>query len=244
MSVSVSMKFLLPVFGLLCAGLGGCATTARPLPEPVAEALLPPVAAQFRTTVVSDRKPGDHSQKVTSEWRYWRSANSVQREDLGERTGDLWQRDGATLFHTLLFHEDKRGIEFEQVDLQMTGANTSWAQQAQVVSPEVLRNLKVVKSGWSGDVPYRDYVGTIGAVRWKVRMRADLLLPVRVEQRTEHESLRIDLVEVHAQAAAPWQPTSPAGYGMVDFADLGDHERDPFVIRVQAQLGVSHGHEH
>src|SRR5215213_10128336 len=105
-----SMKFLLPLLCLMYAGLGGCTTTTRPMPQPVAQALLPPVAAQFRTTVVSEHKSGDHGhgghkQKVTSEWRYWRSANSVQREDLAERTGDLWQRDGATLFHTLLFHE-------------------------------------------------------------------------------------------------------------------------------------------
>jgi hypothetical protein len=238
MNFAVPIRLMLPTLGLLCAGLVGCASTSPPAIEPLADAVLPPVAAQFRTTVTRGRETS------SSEWRYWRTANSVQREDLAEHTGDLWQHDGATLFHTLLFHEDRRGIEFEQVDLQMTGVDTSWAKQAHIVSPDLLHQLRVVKSGWSDKVSYRDYAGVIGDVRWKVRMRTDLAVPIRVEQRTAHESLRVDLVEAHTVAAAPWQPTSSVGYGMVDFADLGDHERDPFVIRVQAQLGVGHGHAH
>lgn len=238
MRIATWMKALLPVLCLMTSGLGGCATMTRPLPAPAAESALPAVAALFRTTASHDHRT------TTSEWRYWRDANSVQRESLTDRTGDLWQRDGATLFHTLLFHEDRRGIEFEQVDLQMTGANLSWAQQAQIVSPELLARLKPVKSGWQRDIPYRDYSGMIGDIRWRVRMRTDLLLPLRIEQRAAHETLRIELLEAHALDAAPWKPTPADGYGMVDFADLGDHERDPFVIRVQAHLGVGHGHEH
>jgi hypothetical protein len=238
MMISARLRVLLPVLGALFAGLANHAFAARPLPAPVADDALPPVAAQYRTTVSRDHKT------AASEWRYWRNANSVQREDLADRTGDLWQRDGATLFHTLLFHEDRRGIEFEQVDLQMAGANMSWAQQAQIVSPDLLAKLKLVKSGWQRDIPYRDYAGTIGDVRWRVRMRIDLQLPIRVEQHAAHDTLRIELLEAHALAAAPWQPTPATGYGMVDFADLGDHERDPFVLRVQAHLGVGHGHEH
>lgn len=238
MRIPVRLNALLQVLGVMLVGLASEAFAAGPPPDPIAEDALPPVAAQFRTTVSHDRK------STTSQWRYWRSADSVQREDLTERTGDLWQRDGATLFHTLLFHEDRRGIEFEQVDLQMTGTSMSWAQQAWIVSPDLLGRLKVVKSGRQHNVPYRDYAGVIGDVRWRVRMRTDMQLPLRIEQRAAHDILRIELVEAHALSAAPWQPTAADGYGMVDFADLGDHERDPFVLRVQAHLGIGHGHEH
>jgi hypothetical protein len=237
MRFKVSARFLAPALAMVAAVLGGCASTGRPVPA-LAEAAQAPVAAQFRTTVSHDRKAS------TSDWRYWRTANSVQREDLGEKTGDLWQRDGATLFHTLLFHEDRRGIEFEQVDLQMTGGVAPWEQQAQIVSPAVLAKLRLVKEGWRGEVPYRDYAGKIGEVRWQVRMRVDLMLPMRVEQRGPHDSLRIELIEAHALSDAPWKPTSSEGYGLLEFADLGDHERDPFVLRAQAHMGVGHGHAH
>jgi hypothetical protein len=51
-------------------------------------------------------------------------------------------------------------------------------------------------------------------------------------------------VEAHPLAVTPWQPTPSEGYGVLDFADLGDNERDPFVVRVQAHMGVGHGHGH
>jgi hypothetical protein len=233
-----SVNFLLIGVATLGLALAGCASTAPIVPEPVEEAALPQVAAQYRTQVSHDRKT------IVSDWRYWRSVNRVLREDLKDRTGDLWQRDGATLFHTLLFHEEKRGIEFEQVDLQMTGGMTPWSQQAQIVSAEVLQKLKVMKSGWRGEVPYRDYAGEIAGVHWRVRMRVDMALPLFVEQRTAHDRLRIELVEAYALSDAPWQPTSSEGYGLLDFADLGDHERDPFVLRVQGHLGSAHEHAH
>ncbi len=238
MSRNVSIRSSLPLLAMLGLVLGGCASSELPVPELDANAAIAPVAAQFRTTVIQD---GD---RATSEWRYWRSENRVQREDLGEKTGDLWQRDGSTLFHTLLFHEDRRGIEFEQADLQITGSATTWEQQAQIVSPDLLEKLKQVKVGWRDAIPYREYAGKVGDVRWRVRMRMDLVLPMLVEQDTAQSSLRIELVEAHALASAPWQPTSSEGYGVLDFADLGDHERDPFVLRVQAHMGVGHGHDH
>ena len=48
-------------------------------------------------------------------------------------------------------------------------------------------------------------------------------------------------------AQAPWQPALSRDYGMLDIADLGDHERDLFVIRLQAaaqvgRVGGAHGY--
>jgi hypothetical protein len=206
-----------------------------PLPS---EAAMPPVAAAFRTQITRD------GESETSQWRYWRDAERVLREDLQSRTGDLWRRDGATLFHTLLFHDARRGIEFEQADLQMTGEETSWARHAHVVDPALLERLRVVRTGWSGAVPWRDYAGQVAGVRWQVRMRLDLMVPLRVEQQAGRQRLRTELLEAHVPSQAPWQPESAVGYDIIDFADLGDHERDPFVLRIQAQLGLGHGIGH
>jgi hypothetical protein len=228
------------VLGLLATlqMLAACATSGRPLPEPAQESALPAVAAAFRTRIEHD------GHKETSDWRYWRSADRVQREDLQSRTGELWLRDGATVFHTLLFHADRRGVEFEQADLQMTGAASDWAQQAQIVNPALLQRLRATRAGWKNGIPYQDYAGIADGVRWRVRMRTDMMLPMRIEQRREGEILRVDLVEAHRLAQSPWSPPTAEGYGMVDFADLGDHERDPFVLRLQAHLGIGHGHAH
>jgi hypothetical protein len=70
------------------------------------------------------------------------------------------------------------------------------------------------------------------------------MLPQSIERKRDQRVERIQLKEVHALAKAPWQPTPSRDYGMIDFADLGDHERDPFVIRLQAasHAGIAHQH--
>ena len=236
MRLSLYSAVLLPAVALLV--LQGCATGGRPLPEPASAEALPPVAAAFRTHIQHDGRD------EIADWRFWRSADRVHRENLQSRTGDLWQRDGATLFHTMLFHAERRGIEFEAADLQMTGSHSSWAEHAQIVSPVLLQQLRLGKAGRTGAIPYQDFSGEIEGVKWRVRMRKDLMLPVRIERRSASETLRIELIESHPLAQAPWSPPAAEGYGMVDFADLGDHERDPFVQRLQAYMGIGHGHEH
>lgn len=227
-----------PALAALAVFVAGCATAVHGIPEPPAESALPPVAAAYRTEI-------RHGREVNaSEWRLWREAESVQREWLQERAGEVWQLDHGTLFHTVLFHDERRGIEFEPADLQMTGTTSSWAQQAEVVSPAVLQALRGGRSGWQRDVPWREYTGDLNGTHWRVRMRTDLMIPLLVEQTDGQQRSRTVLLEVHPLAEAPWQPTAASGYDMLDFADLGDHERDPFVLRAQARMGLAHGHSH
>ncbi len=197
-----------------------------------------PVAAAYRTLVRHDRE------EDVTQWRLWRSADRVTREWLRDHTAEVWQRDGATLFRTVLFHDERRGIEFEPADLQMTGAAASWSQQTQLVSPALLRSLRAGKSGWREGVPWREFTGEREGMRWRVRLRMDLMIPMLVEQTTGKQLTRITLLEAYPLTQAPWQPTPYDNYGMLDFADLGDHERDPFVLRAQARMGLGHGHAH
>ncbi len=234
----------MPAILLAVVGLVGCVSTPRLDAVSAEAAIAAPVAAQFRTTLTTQVDGQRHTE--TSDWRLWRDGDRVQRELLATHRAEVWQRDGAALFHTLLFHDDRRGIEFEPVDLQMVGAQSSWRQCAQVVSPDLLSRLTAIRGGRSRGIDYVDYAGAVGDSTWRIRMRTDVALPLRVERRGPRETLRIDLTEMHALADAPWQPTSSTGYDMLDFADLGDHERDPFVQRLQALdlLDLDHGHRH
>ena len=61
----------------------------------------------------------------------------------------------------------------------------------------------------------------------------------------------IDLLEKEGEllrsfefGRSPWEPPASADYDILDYADLGDHERDPFVMRVQADEGGRHLHGH
>jgi hypothetical protein len=75
-------------------------------------------------------------------------------------------------------------------------------------------------------------------------LRLDLMVPEKVIRTTGKEREQLTLVQAWPLTDAPWQPVATAGYRVLDFADLGDNERDPFVIHVQGQLGLANDHAH
>lgn len=220
------------------AALVVAACTERPVPEVDLAAEPPSVAAEYRTKV-------EHAGEVQrSVWRFWREADRVVSENLDDRTGEQWQRDGRTLFHRRVFHEDRQGIEFQADDLRMFEALPAWSKQTLLVDPELLAQLPSTRAGWRVGYPYRRYAGRVGDVDWDITLRVDLMLPTVIERSQRDVRQRTELLEAFALADAPWRPTPTDGYRILDFADLGDHERDPFVIKVQKYLGVGHTHPH
>ena len=81
----------------------------------------PPVSAEFRTTLTF---PWGEQSRVN--WRFWRNRDRIERENLTAHSGEVWVQDGKTLFHTRLYHVDKRGIEYRNEDLQMLNVDRAW----------------------------------------------------------------------------------------------------------------------
>jgi hypothetical protein len=228
------------LLALLALGTTAGGALARGLPEVDYLAPLPPVAAEFTTE--SDEH--DDHPAVRSTWRLWRAPDSVRREYPGNGTAELWQRDGRTVFHTKYFHAERRGIEFQQEDLAMVHALPQWQQLALMVSPDLLKELPQTDAGERDGYSWRRYQGDHNGVTWDITMRLDLMLPTAVLRTAGNEREQLTLVQAWPLTAAPWQPVSTADYRVLDFADLGDNERDPFVMRVQSQLGLAHDHAH
>jgi hypothetical protein len=222
---------------LLVAGCGD----GRPVPT-LDFSRTPLVAAEFRT-----RTEAADGNAASSQWRLWRGPDRIERENLDTRTGDLWVRDGATLFHTRLYHADRRGIEYRSEDLRLLGPTPDWRSLATLLDPRLLQTLQEKSSGWRDDYPYRRYTGESGGFEWDITVRTDQMLPVRIERRSADKAVQtIELLQSFAAAAVPWQPTNSIAYDIIDYADLGDLERDPFVMRILAQESGRHmqGHGH
>src|SRR5690606_28881105 len=134
-------------------------------------------------------------------------------------------------------------IEFRDDDLEITATAVNWPQRSLLVDPQLLSQLSPRSAGWQGEVPYRRYVGEVDHTHWDITVRTDLMLPIRIERR--HDDLReiTTLQQAHALADAPASPTPFDTYEVIDFADLGDRVSDPFVVKVQSQLGlIQHTH--
>lgn len=205
---------------------------------------LPRVAAEYRTTREGEEHGHEHADVVADPvtWRFWRNGQQIviERPQLG--LGELWQRDGKTVIHRKLYHADRRAIEFQEDDLRMLESKPSWQQLALLVDEKILEQLAAGEVEWSDNHPTREYQGKIGDSQWHIVMRMDLGLPVLIEREQDGASEHTELLNAYELNAAPWQPTATNGYDIIDYADLGDKEYDPFVIKVQAQMGHDHHH--
>lgn len=204
---------------------------------------LPTIAAEF-TTIREGEEHHEHdgqqmhADKVT--WRFWRDSQqiTIERPQLG--MGELWQRDGQTVIHRKLYHADKRAIEFQEDDLRMLELTPSWQKLALLLDQKLLEQLIAGDIKWSDGYPTREYQGTVADTQWHIVMRMDLGVPLLIERQHEEFTERTELLNAYLLRAAPWQPTPSTGYDVIDYADLGDKEYDPFVIKVQAQMGHQH----
>jgi hypothetical protein len=186
------------------------------------------VAASYVTTRVTTEHGHDHGAAPAAavEWRFFRETDRVEVENVGSRVGEVWQRDGNTQFFFKVFHDDRRAIEYRMDDLALVGASLSWNQHALLIDPGTLQALQVQAAGWRDGYPFRHLRGTVGGEKLDVVWRVDLDLPVVVERERGAYRERTELKEVHALRASPWP------------------RRDPFVIRVQAQLPGGDVHRH
>lgn len=203
-----------------------------PIPEPQWQGPLPDIAAEFQT----------ESSAETKTWRIWRKSHEIIRENLATDTADHWYQDGNTLIQKTYYHHDRRGMEFQQADLQMLNKQPQWQALALVFDPALLQQLKLIDSGWREGVPFQRYEGKLQNSRWVLDVRTDLMLPVRIHHETPHTHETITLVAAYPLAQAPWHPVSTRDYNVIDFADIGDMESDPFVKKIEAQLGGMHHH--
>lgn len=237
----------------LAAMLSGCSNTpdrqvaAGGLVD-LAAANLPALAAEYRT--VFSAGPVRHQDDATAPaaetvvWRFWRDDGQivVERPQLG--LGELWQRDGKTLIHLKLYHRERRAIEFQEDDLKMLGGKPAWQKLALSIDPALLAQLAVADPDWLDGKPIREYRGSAAGAEWHVIFRLDLALPILIERVAHGESERTEMVDAYPLSAAPWRPTASDSYDIIDYADLGDKEYDPFVVKVQTQIGHGHRHSH
>lgn len=231
--------------------LAACSNTAVKQAEAtkiidLSSANLPNVAAEFTTTREGEEHEQEHEEhkphadKVT--WRFWRDSQqiTIERPQLG--MGELWQRDGQSTIHRKLYHADQRAIEFQDDDLKMLETTPSWQKLALLLDQKLLAQLTAGDLEWSDGYPIREYQGKVAETEWNIVMRMDIGLPMLIERQHGDFSERTELLNAYALSLAPWRPTPTNGYDVIDFADLGDKEYDPFVIKVQAQMGHDHHH--
>ena len=242
---------------ILVTVLAACAST-RPVPPLDLASQLPDVAAGYVTT-----RKHEHSEKYqyhekthptekgktepeTSvvNWHLFRQQNRIDIDNITAHTGETWLRNGKTLVMRQLFHDDRKGVEYLMDDFAVLGMQPSWQQQALLFDPQVLQQLPEVGTEWVDGHPVRRYRGTVDGQQFDVQWLVDLNMPYAIVRTHADEQEVTQLQAVYPLAQSPWQYNNGEDYELIDYADLGDRERDPFVLKIQSQLPGGNVHHH
>lgn len=201
---------------------------------------LAPLAARYDLKVA-------HAKKTTqADWYLWRDANSIETANPVVGHNDIWQRSGANDYHyRRVFHHDKRVVDYTPGEIRTRNAEPDWAKLASVISPQLLDALKRGSSKTLFGQKAVRYTGNVGGQHIDLWWLERAKLPASLQMIRSGERMTMALKEVHDVGPANWPRTSDdkiADYGMIDAADFGDMESDPFVAKVMQQDGHNHTH--
>jgi hypothetical protein len=106
--------------------------------------------------------------------------------------------------------------------------------------------LKPVDERWIDGHPARVYRGTVDKQKVEIVWLVDINLPQSIVRHDLDGKLieQTTLAELQPLTGSKWPCRCGDGYEIIDYADLGDRERDQFVMRVQSQLPGGDFHRH
>jgi hypothetical protein len=246
------VRFFAAMLGIV---LAACAAQ-QPVPPLDLSSTPTDIAAQYITRHVAVDAAENHAHHddehheggsvATVNWRFFRTANRIDVDNLSANTGETWQRDGKVVIMRKLFHDDRKAIEYQMDDFAVLKMKPSWRKQALLLDDSLLSQLKLEDERWIDGHPARIYRGTLAGQQIEITWLVDFNLPQSIV-RHDHEGNLIEqttLAELHSPGDTRWRCRCGDGYDVIDYADLGDRERDQFVMRVQSQLPGGNVHRH
>lgn len=212
------------------------AHAAPPVAASVAATSLQPLAARYELKV----------NQAAGEWYLWREASSVETANPATGQNTIWQRTAPDDYsYRRIFHKDKRVVEYSPGEIRTRNATPDWAKLASVISPQLLDELKRGgKKTAFGQSAVR-YTGSVGGQKIDLWWLEQSQLPARLQMSSKGQQMTMVLKDLFAQSPTGWPRVDEdkiAAYGLIDAADFGDMESDPFVARLMQQDG--HGHTH
>ncbi len=199
-----------------------------------------PLAARYDLGVADSRG------RRHADWYLWREAGRIETANAAAGRNDIWERIGADDYHyRRIFHDDRRVVDYTPGEIKTRNAEPDWAKLASVVSPALLDQLKRRAGKTLFDQRAVRYTGRLEGQNIDLWWLEKAGLPARLQLIRGHQRMTLVLRELHDRAPAAWPRTSEKGiadYGLIDAADFGDMESDPFVARVLQQDGHAHSH--
>jgi hypothetical protein len=198
--------------------------------------VLSPIAARFDLKV----------NQTQTDWYLWREADSIETANAAVGQNDIWHRvRGNEYNYRRVFHNDQRVVDYTAGEIKTRHAEPDWSKLASVISPQLLQELKRGASKTLFGQKAVRYTGKIGGQSIDLWWLERSQIPASLQMVRTGQRMSLALKELHGKAPASWPRATEekiADYGVIDAADFGDMESDPFVARVMQQDGHVHSH--
>jgi hypothetical protein len=223
--------------------IGAMAWLATAAVPALAEPQFTPLAARYHE--VHD---DGHAPSRSTEWYFTRTSDRVE---IGRGAYvELWERDkSGNVDWKRVFHEDHKLIAYTAGELSAQNRTLPWATINTIFAAKaLLGSLSVAGKTQFLDRPATRYTGKVENEELEVVWLDAEQLPASIVRRDSvHTYFQLTLQELRPEPAAGWPRSDlarAADYEHLDGSDLGDREYDPFVQKVLAMDGHSHGHAH
>lgn len=174
----------------------------------------------------------------------WRSGNRVLQEIQDRQIAELWELTANGGLHLVRYFDAyQRGIEYLPGDFrgEIRGV---WEQKHRLLPTSFLEGMTLESERHEDAFTLRRYATTTGDVRLTLDWLAEPALPRHYVRASAEERIEWQLVEmigdtnrIRAAFAAR------ESFQTTDYADIGDNESDPFLVKMINLGFIEHGSE-
>ncbi|WP_341217993.1 hypothetical protein [Neptunomonas phycophila] len=163
----------------------------------------------------------------------WRQGNVVMHS-YPNGTGDIWHKLPKNQMRMdKYFDQAKRLIEYEAADLTTLGKSKTWDSVNYLINKNFLTQLTKESETGSGCQITTKYSGEVNGTTYHIEWNPslDLLVSMKASNKRLIESWNLAQLDTQ-KSEVETAINQRFKYMTTDFADIGDNEADPFLIKM------------
>ncbi len=159
---------------------------------------------------------------------------------------ELWNKTGNGKLHLIrYFDRYQRGIEYQPGEIRSRHSGADWSSKYQLLSDDFIQTLTLTESQESqneGCQRTETYHATVAATSSQLTWLPEYSLPKLYVEKTPATTIRWTLTEIETNPAEIRPKFDVlASFQTTDYADIGDNESDPFLLKMINLGFVEHG---
>lgn len=174
----------------------------------------------------------------------WRNGNQVAHEYENTHITEIWERTKNDKLRMVRhFDQHKRGIEYEPNEIKIQHSDDDWQLKKHLVTQSLINSMSLTSTHNEGCEILQQHVKENSnnehmSLEWLPQQK----LVKKLSTHSKKEHVIWELVSViKDQGKVKQLFRSRSAYMMTDYADIGDNESDPFLMKMINLGFVAHG---